>query len=263
MSNFNLTIGADPEFFVVTPKGNPYPIVGLLGGDKVNPVEVPGLGAYLEDNVMAEFNIEPCTTPEQFVERNTNMIEYIMSQLPDSLSPNFFPAHRFRKKHLSTMQAQTFGCEPDFNAYTGKANQISAADAGTLRTAGGHIHIGTGTAVLSKDQKMAVARAFDLMVTIPFITEHEPENERRTLYGKAGSMRFKDYGLECRQLSCYWLSSVDLMKYVFNKTIEAYEFSLVNDDIKDPTSDLCVDIQNSINNNDTALMADLFKFVNA
>ena len=56
-----ITIGADPEcFIVVRDKHNgdtPYPIVGMLGGTKDNPLVIADGYAVVEDNVMAEFNI--------------------------------------------------------------------------------------------------------------------------------------------------------------------------------------------------------------
>jgi hypothetical protein len=251
----NLMVGADPEFFVQK-DGKPYPIVGLLGGDKYQAVDRWDIGifcGYLEDNVMAEFTITPCESAEQFVEMNTQMIDVIMEKLGSEYKPLITPAVRFEEKYLKSQQAQHFGCMPDHSAYSLQIQQVNAKDAGTLRTAGGHIHIGWDGADENLETAATVARAFDLLVTMPFLLI-EPDNERRQLYGKAGSFRVKSYGVECRQLSCHWLSSPELMAWVYNQTIKAVEFVKENEEIRDPNSELCQRVRQIIDNK---LMGDI------
>lgn len=252
-------IGADPEFFL---KKNDefYPVVGLLGGTKMEPERVTGLGiynAYLEDNVMPEYNISPVKNADDFVNEISTMIDLIMDKLGDEYTADFSPAARFKSEYLQTKQACVFGCEPDHNAYTLDIQHVEAEDAGTLRTAGGHIHISWEDASGDFDEAATVARAFDLFVTAPMMLI-EPDNERRQLYGKAGSFRTKFYGVECRQLSAFWQSSEALQRFVYNQTVKAIEFVNSNEDIRDNESALCRTIQDAI---DSKLMGEVAKLV--
>jgi hypothetical protein len=256
-----VTIGADPEFFIKK-DGEFYPIVGLLGGTKWKPQRVEGMGlfnAYLEDNVMAEYNISPVDNAEDFVFQVKTMVKTIMDKLGKEYVADFSPAARFRPELLESEQAKVFGCEPDMSAYTLEMQEVSAESAGNLRTAGGHIHIGFDESTEDLEECAAIARAFDLYVTAPIMLI-EPDNERRQLYGSAGSMRPKMYGVECRALSSYWQSSEKLMKFVFNQTIKAVNFAQNSTDIQDPESGLCRDLKEAI---DTKQMGHIFKMLEA
>jgi hypothetical protein len=69
------------------------------------------------------------------------------------------------------------------------------------------------------------------------------------MYGKAGAFRFKKYGVEYRTLSNFWIQSEELMRWAFNKTIEAIE--LVNSGvITEIDKKFGQQIQTVINNND-------------
>ena len=250
----NRVIGADPEFGLTKYDGTPYPVVGLLGGTKRRPIqikEIHPMCAYQEDNVFPEFNIPPCSTVEDFVYYNQVMVQQIMERIPPEyeLIPSFLPSHRFDPIFLTTKQALVFGCEPDHNAYTLKIQKVEAGDAGNLRTAGGHLHLGWDESMGDVRAAGAVARAFDMFVTAPFMLI-EPDNERRQLYGRAGSMRVKWYGVECRQLSCYWLSGEAIMRWVWAQTHKAWDFCEQNEEIHNPNSELCTHVRNLIDNKD-------------
>ena len=61
-----ITVGADPEAFGVDQKGNIVSMIGKIGGSKHKPLPCKA-GAMQEDNILAEFNIDPATTSKQFV----------------------------------------------------------------------------------------------------------------------------------------------------------------------------------------------------
>jgi len=247
-----ITIGADPECFLVKVLEDgtrePYPVVGLIGGSKDHPLEIEKGFSLVEDNVMPEFNIPPCTSADEFVNANCKMLEEIIkvvSYIEPGLQLDFSPSLRFNPKYLQTAQAMEFGCMPDFSAYTNRKKQPTADSAGNLRTAGGHIHIGWENGDKEFKTQQAVARAFDFIVLMPFMLI-EPENERRALYGAPGSMRPKPYGVECRQLSCFWLSSKELMAWVYNQTLKAIELYNEGGEILDPKSPLCTKVRQLI-----------------
>ena len=53
-----ITVAADPELVVVNSEGKPVPCVGILPGSKEEPFSNE-FGEIMEDNVLAEFTINP------------------------------------------------------------------------------------------------------------------------------------------------------------------------------------------------------------
>ena len=81
MYTSEITIGADPELFLINPDNNTLvSAIDKFGGTKDIPVPL-GIGDgynVLEDNVMVEFNIPPAFTADRFVEyiqKSLNKIE--------------------------------------------------------------------------------------------------------------------------------------------------------------------------------------------
>ena len=77
----NVTIGADPELFLINSKtGEVVSSIGIIPGEKGNPyrsIDMPeGYGLEI-DNILAEFNIPPVRTKEDFIEAITYMKNYI------------------------------------------------------------------------------------------------------------------------------------------------------------------------------------------
>ena len=66
----NITIGADPELFIINTKTNKIvSAIGIIPGEKGKPytknMEPGGFGVEI-DGILAEFNIPPCTTKDDF-----------------------------------------------------------------------------------------------------------------------------------------------------------------------------------------------------
>lgn len=247
-----LKIGSDPELFV-TKNNNIIPVCGLIGGLKGKPVELQE-GGVLEDNVLAELNVVPSTTSCEFIQRH----EMLMAQVKEKYNLGFskrasytFPAYSLDQYP----QAQEFGCGADYNALTGKMNPKPNPVNGGFRTAGGHIHIGwseVGTVTKLTQRKMGVL--CDYFLGLESVIK-DPDTDRRSLYGKAGAVRFKKYGLEYRTLSNFWLFSVADMDWAFTQSVKAYEsldkFDLI---INTVSPDL---VQEAINTSNVALASDL------
>ena len=213
MKQTAVTIGADPEVFIKAIGGGIQPCVGVLDGTKDNPAPLPipegtGLPAPLrevtdqfrvqEDNVMAEFNIPPCTTYRQFdsaitaglisLEKLLGTKKYKMSQKS---------THEFTDSQLDSPQAQLIGCDPDMDAYTAGLTRMNAPAPDNSRTCGGHIHLGgkfnCPPFVVALLLELALAGAGALNKT------YEP------WYRRPGIYRPKPYGIEYRTLSNSWL----------------------------------------------------------
>jgi len=222
-------IGADPEVFVMNPNSGEYVgAMGLIPGDKHSPWGVK-LGAVQVDGMAAEFNIDPAEDAEAFV---TNIRE-VFGQLR-----NFQPGYRFDAVptcefsdfiwSATDPNSKELGCDPDYNAWTGGVNVINREMAERpIRTGSGHIHIGW-TENRDPLDKLFFAECCDRAKQLDFYLGiysllWDPDNRRRSLYGKAGAFRPKPYGLEYRVLSNAWLNSEMLQRWIYRAAIKAME----------------------------------------
>lgn len=210
------TIGADPELFLLK-DGKPFSAIGLIGGTKEEPKPLQKSGFFVqEDNVSVEFNVPPAHNHEEFIAN----IGYVMSSLKKKLKKFEFSedsALVFDEIQLMHPKAMEFGCEPDYNAWTKQINPRPRAADAALRSAGGHVHVGT------KEDPIEVIRAMDLFVGCPSILK-DKGTLRRQLYGKAGAFRQKRYGCEYRTLSNFWIFKDELIKWVYDQTAKAIDF---------------------------------------
>lgn len=211
-----LFVGADPEVFLVDKHGKPISVEGKLGGTKYAPKQMEGLPAgyfIQEDNVAAEYNIPPARTCKQFDESIFRGLKYIEKQAKKyGLAVSLVDALHFDKEQLATPQAQTLGCEPDYNAWTGDYNPKPRPPE-NLRTAAGHVHVSFER--VSYANQISFVKAFDIFATVPSLLVTKP-SERRSLYGRSGACRLKDYGVECRSPSNFWLGEQRYRQHIFN-----------------------------------------------
>lgn len=214
-----LTIGHDAEVFV-TKHGTIADAIGLLGGTKEAPIAVDQ-GALQEDNVLAELNIWPAKSADEFVKHTGTVMNILKQRLPDGYDVSIQSSHHYEKSYLmaAPSQALEFGCDPDFNCWTLDENDTSSPLT-TLRTAGGHVHIGFPDFVTETD-RIQTMRMCDYLLGLPSVLLDE-DTERRSLYGKAGAYRPKPYGAEYRVLSNFWLKDEQLMRWVYDQAIDCY-----------------------------------------
>ena len=223
-------VGTDAEvFFVHKMTKKPIPVIGLVGGTKENPKPIPLLNkqygngcAIQEDNVMAEFNIPPCGEPGLFMNHIHVMRNWLTKEAEKhDCKLRITGSARFEKEQLFHEQAQTFGCEPDFCVWTRSENQIdrSLPDLETLRTAAAHVHVSflEGGKKPSLEAKEFAVMMLDLHLGVPSVLLDD-DVERRKVYGKAGAFRIKDYGVEHRVMSNYWIRENFLVQWVFQQT---------------------------------------------
>lgn len=143
-------------------------------------------------------------------------------------------------------------CDPDYNVYTLEANTPPNSE-GTLRSAGGHIHIGYENPEFVNNLK--IVRAMDLFLGIPSILL-DKDTRRKQMYGKAGAYREKPYGVEYRVLSNFWIASQETVNWAVRQAKKAVEFAAEEDWLDDETS---ASIQLAINNQDLDLACKLAK----
>ena len=243
----DFSIGADPELFIIDKYNRPYPAIGMVKGDKEDPHQISKEGHCVQvDNVMLEFNIPPRNNPEQTWRDIQHVMIYFNSILaPLSLKTSIQASAMFDPKHLTSDKAQEFGCDPDLDVWLERFNDPPNPET-NLRTAGGHVHIGYKDADMDKSSELV--KLFDLYLVIPSLLI-DPDDKRREMYGKAGAFRFKDYGVECRQLSNFWISDKKYVEMIYNQVDKMFD-ALNSGNIIERESALAKKIVNIINNND-------------
>jgi hypothetical protein len=222
-----MKFGCDPELFVLNKEGVPVCADGLIPGTKSEPYPVK-YGAVQVDGMAAEFNIEPVTNFKDFKRNVKGVMRTLERMLPDGYSLSCVPHVMFSQEEWDKApeHAKELGCSPDFNAWTGSVNPPpSAPNSPTLRTASGHLHIGwTDDVDISDSDHIGhcrdLVKQLDWYLGAPSV-KFDPDPVRRQLYGKAGAMRVKPYGVEYRVLSNFWLKSDAMMAQVWNRTQRA------------------------------------------
>lgn len=220
-----VTIGADPELFIINEKTKKVvSSVGKIPGEKGNPYVADDMptGFGLEtDNILAEFNIPPVSDEEAFI----NNIEY-MKQYIDKFVKNINPDYGILcaasktvdKSQLQSPQAQLFGCDVDYNAYTESPNPKPEGSKTNLRSAGFHIHIGYDNPNI--DSSLLIVKYLDMYLGVPSVI-YDKDKRRRSLYGKAGCFRLTSYGVEYRVLSSAMMKDVETLQFVWRQVNKA------------------------------------------
>ena len=222
------TVGADPEFFIVTKKGT------VINSDRFFPSEKDKLQVKATnfgekswlffDGIQAEFNI----TEQRCREWILDDIWYIFKKVYDIIGPAYDislqAAVKVRKDILKKAdpRARIFGCDPDYDAYTGEENEIFVdPETHPLRYAGAHIHIGGaehGKAAFITQQKKILesVKLLDILVGIPLVLLDRDVSSaiRRQMYGRAGCFRKTKWGIEYRTPSPYWLVAPEVASLV-------------------------------------------------
>lgn len=252
-----LAIGADIELFLQDK--NTKEIVsaeGFILGTKDKPHVFDRANPYFAtslDNVLAEFCIPPAKTKAEFYNNIRKSIGYINRFIPHDLCTVALPAANLDEKYLQTDQAKIFGCEPDFNAYTGYQNNKPFCEDITLRSAGGHLHFSYENPMpfdsknyVGDEQRCNIIKAFDLHIGVPSILL-EPDNKRKELYGKAGAFRPKSYGVEYRTISNFYLAHKKLTLWVYDAMQNAIKWLNEGFVIEDGLADAVKNVINSSN----------------
>lgn len=218
--------GCDPELFVFR-KGELVSAHDLLPGTKRDPFKVKQ-GAVQVDGTAAEFNTDPASTFEEFNDNIETVLSELRALLPKDAELRAVSAVRFTKEVFDKLPpvARELGCSPDFDAWTGRVNPPPhLPNDPYLRTASGHLHIGwTDDGDMASLQHILACQ--DLVKQLDWYLgswslAKDPDNTRRSLYGKAGACRYKPYGVEYRVLSNFWVLDPSLRLAVWNRMVSA------------------------------------------
>lgn len=230
-----LSVGSDPELMLLNQQGKVVSAIDYIPGTKRQPLKVKH-GYIQHDNIMAEFNSKPANTVEEFIRNH----ELIMQELTDFVSKHNLSLDLINSSVmadpllLSNPETMRSGCEPDYNAWSEDGKDVNNPPSyyfSDLRACGGHVHIAFDQAVEDPFSRVVFARCLDMVLGVPSVVLDVNGAERKTLYGKAGAVRYKYKGrktrdpydgIEYRVLSNFWLSSTHLQRWVWNGVSEVY-----------------------------------------
>ena len=245
-----MRLGADPEVFMTNVDGQLISVIGRIKGTKWKPDQIPDLpiGFTLQqDNVALEFGIPPASSAQEYIQHIKQVKSKGLEALP-GLTYSMLSCAVFPESEMSCPQAHQFGCEPDFNAWTGRTNMKPEPPHPYMRSAGGHVHVETNL------PKKPVIQAMDLYLSVPAVLMDDGV-ERKKLYGKPGAYRPKPYGVEYRVLSNFWIFEDYLIEWVWRNT----ERALQSVRSRERFGKVADKIIKCINNNDKSLAKSLIK----
>lgn len=250
-------LGADPELFWMK-DGHPHSVEGKLPGTKSEPFPIKEGGFAVQvDNVASEFNIPPADSAVAFSSSIGYVIKYLEKQAKKhGCVLSYAPCLDFSWEQTHTPHALTMGCDPDFSVWTGDVNPRPEPPE-QMRTAAGHVHISWEGGVTYETQTL-VGKCCDVWLGLPHILATE-KNDRRKLYGKAGCIRPKDFGIEYRTLDCSWVRDYRLRKHVFHNAQALFSAIRNSDNLGNIIDSWGDEIQHAINEHDKNVAAKVMK----
>lgn len=204
------TVGCDPEFTILDPKGKPVPAHQFGFPTKHEPrlyaAEFGTDKTAIRDGYNVEVNVPGNTCRALMINDVRNVVQGVIGpRLPKGYTLAAKAAFRIRLRtqmREAPDDVKMFGCDPSWDAYTGQ-QKVCSIDASThpWRYAGGHLHFGTAAGLYGdkaitdpKNHRMLV-KLFDLYIGIPLsvIFTDDGQWQRRKYYGQAGEFRPQQY----------------------------------------------------------------------
>lgn len=229
-----IEFGSDPEFFIVRTKdadGNSVEEIvssHIFLPGKENKYEAGDMTKLFFDGVQAEMNPHHNNCRESHIKYifqsfahtlvNIQNIREVNSEWKGKYQLWTVPMVKINKSTIkdSPLDCRRFGCAPDFNIYYNYKKKSPNAEKHMKRYAGGHMHIGFGDlqsmrTFKNPDRLFQLVKVLDVLVGTFLVSVtgkdyQELERIRRINYGKAGTYRIQNHGLEYRVPSAIWTS---------------------------------------------------------
>lgn len=262
-----MPIGTDPEFFFKNVKsGKMVSSIPFVPGTKHEPVKLESGGTIQRDNVAVEFATDPATSMEDFVQKVGNALRETNAKVPTGCILVAEPSAVFPNEELNNEEALVFGCDPDYDAWELMENPKPSHGNPNFRSAGAHIHVGFDEGsgndfLLDPMGKVWTVRTMDVfhgLVSV-VLDNNEASIERRKLYGSAGSHRPKEYGVEYRSLSNFWMKSPELVMLMYSLTQDVLKLIRENghEELIETLGD--IEIRNTINNGNITVATEMLE----
>lgn len=254
------TYGQDPEFAVFK-NGQPVILADKIQGSKKRPFDLNKDVSVQPDGVAIEFCISPAKDVTEYGQLHAHLMETgqkYLNNLGQGFEMKAISSTHYSMSDLKRYpNCMEFGCSPSYSAYTGNPFIIPPADSTTLRSFGSHICVGFKGSLEDTHayykEICSIIKCCDLFLGVPSLLL-DRDNQRRSLYGKAGDFRLKQLKedlvvLEYRTLGGHF-NSLDMTKWRIEQFIKALEY-YENSNLKDLIE--CEDtIQQSIDSGDTS-----------
>lgn len=234
------TFGSDPEFTLVK-DGRYRSAIGIIQGATDNRIKIRGHEFYY-DNALAEAAIKPSSTKEDAVANFRECLQ-LYAEMAQPFRLVAQAAQNYERSELDHPEAKKVNCDPEHCPYLMKqaSSPIEEILYGTLRTCGGHVHLGHEGLIDTPEAILAMYMC-DIFLGIPSLwLDKDPTSlTRRSMYGAAGRYRVKSYGMEYRSLSNFWLQTPRLVAFVFEMSQFITEYVVSGQAWKHWTFDLDV-----------------------
>ena len=230
-------LGADPELFLINSSD-----ATIVPADKYLPRKPTSYERSRDvffDGMRAEINPAATRCREDLVGNIRRCLkklygDFLVGKSVDvSMKPGSFVCEKTIES--AHRDAKMFGCDPDRDAYRECLNSVTVdAKKHTFRYNGGHIHIGKlqlysgyrwgvdkkKTNLFNMPlfkKRLTTVKLLDIILgnTSVMLDRFALSKQRRELYGRAGSYREPEHGLEYRVLSNFWLIHPALSSLVF------------------------------------------------
>lgn len=221
----NFTIGSDPEIFVEDEGGNCIPswlfLQGKDGTDRTCALEMYG-GKGGQKMYWDGFQAEFCVYANACNEYHTDSVAAGLRGVYEAAIKKF-PNAKLSATSVFDIPPDVmasaadehveFGCMPSYNAY-GIAPHLPPGREVPFRSAGGHIHFGTGK--MSHEAANPIVKTLDKILGVACVSlfAQFDSRKRRHFYGLPGEYRLPPHGLEYRPLSNAWLIHPLIMNLV-------------------------------------------------
>lgn len=218
MQAMNFTIGSDPEFIIIDDQNKIKSAIGIVKGTRNKRIKIEQNEFYY-DNVLAECTIKPAKSKDEFLENIKKSVS-IYKELIKPYKLTTISSAWYSSEDLLHSHARKSGCAVEYCAYSLDTISSKKIDkilnTTKLRTAGGHVHLGTELGK-NHDTCVMLVRMLDLFLGFAFllIDQSKESFERRKIFGNAGRYRQPNYGVEYRTLGNFWLSSPKLAEIVY------------------------------------------------
>ena len=218
--SLGMTLGADPEIFVVDENNNIIPAFQFLPGKKEPLPPYGNCTKLYNDGFAAEHNIVPKTCLGWLSDHMQLGLKYLTIKMKEHDKNAKLSTLTFADFSLDFLRAQKpediqLGCEPSLNAY-GLVGNLEGEVTG--RSTGGHMHFSLGGSTLKQEVIERCVKAMDKIIAIACVSMFEGYDNpmRRRYYGLPGEYRINTYppiaygykptnGFEYRVLSNAWL----------------------------------------------------------
>lgn len=211
-------LGLDPEYSAVNPNtGLARSAHKIIGNRKLEMYEISGdhpkflgfrdtgamHGAQVERDGAA-FEVRSLVVSScrdniiPYVAEAMRMSQFEVEQNAPEYRLSSAPVFTLEDVNGAPEDVTTFGCNPDFNAYTLQIQNPLADPDDLRRFTGGHIHVSYWPwAKNNKELQATLAILLDAFIGLPLVAMlgkpyAEGEAERREFYGRAGSFRYDD-----------------------------------------------------------------------